>query len=159
MEKTHPQDDTFQTFYLICHYFWTSFCRLPVLLINWKHMTWVCIPFDFGRIWWIRLWKPFRQIFNRQNHTQPRKICTRHSTERYQEWLFLHDKERVFEWHHHWRWWCLFKLSKQQKSHLMMKNSKMLRSSIRVMIALVFINLEMDVIMRLLTWMQKKYIP
>ena len=28
-------------FYLICHYFWTNFCRLPVLLINQKNMTWV----------------------------------------------------------------------------------------------------------------------
>ena len=32
----------------------------------------------------------------------------------------------------------------------------MLRSSIRVTMALIFINLEMDVIMRLLTLMQKK---
>ena len=43
--------------------------------------------------------------------------------------------------------------------YLMMKNPKMLRSSIRVMMALIFINLEKNVIMRLLTLMQKKYIP
>ena len=43
--------------------------------------------------------------------------------------------------------------------HLMMGNSKMLRSSIEVKVALIFINLEMDVIVRLLTLMQKKYIP
>ena len=42
--------------------------------------------------------------------------------------------------------------------HLMMGNSKMLRSSIRVTMALTFRNLEMDVIMRLLKLMQKKYI-
>ena len=41
----------------------------------------------------------------------------------------------------------------------MMGNSKMLRSSIKVKVALIFINLKMDVIVRLLTLMQKKNIP
>ena len=161
MEKTHPPDDAFQFFYLICHYFWINFCKLPVLLINWKNLTWVYFSilvgfdkFDYEN--------PTAESLIDRILLNPKKFAQDAPLKGLRiDYLYTIKKE------------CFNDVTTDNNgAYLNSRSNKRVYTVgsfndgklqiIKIFdltITLIFINLEMDIIMRLLTLMQREYIP